>query len=119
MTLEDLGNFGEFIGALAVVATLVYLAAQIRQNTRVVRSATDQAQTDAHARYLSLLAQDAELTSLFRRGGSCEPLDEDETLRFSFLFHHVFAQVQASFFHHRAGVISTEQWENVHRVAGL
>ena len=31
---------GEFIGALAVVASVVYLAAQIRHNTRVVRSST-------------------------------------------------------------------------------
>ena len=29
-----LGNYGEFFGAIGVVATLVYLAAQIRQNTK-------------------------------------------------------------------------------------
>ena len=28
-----LGNYGEFIGAIAVVVTLIYLALQIRQNT--------------------------------------------------------------------------------------
>ena len=119
LTLEDLGNLGEFIGALAVVASLVYLAAQIRQNTRVVLSATDQAQMDAHARYLGLLAQDPELTSLFLRGAACESLDENEAIRFSFLLHHIFTQVQAGFFHHRGGVISVEQWEAMHRVAGV
>ena len=31
---QVLGNFGEFFGAIAVVATLIYLAVQIRQNTR-------------------------------------------------------------------------------------
>ena len=34
MTLLELGALGEFVGAIAVVATLVYLAIQIRQNTR-------------------------------------------------------------------------------------
>ena len=34
MTLEDLGNLGEFVGAIGVVVSLVYLALQIRQNTR-------------------------------------------------------------------------------------
>ena len=29
-----LGNYGEFVGAIAVVVTLGYLAVQIRQNTR-------------------------------------------------------------------------------------
>ena len=33
MTLEQLGNIGEFVAALATLVTLAYLAAQIRQNT--------------------------------------------------------------------------------------
>ena len=33
-TAQLLGNFGEFVGAIAVVVTLGYLAIQIRQNTR-------------------------------------------------------------------------------------
>ena len=37
MTLEDLGNLGEFVGAIAVVITLVYLSIQIRHNTRMMR----------------------------------------------------------------------------------
>ena len=41
MTLMDmaqlLGNFGEFVGAIAVVVTLVYLSVQIRQNTIVLK----------------------------------------------------------------------------------
>ena len=34
MTIIELGALGELVGAVAVVATLVYLAVQIRQNTR-------------------------------------------------------------------------------------
>ena len=34
MSLEDLGNIGEFVGAIAVVFSLIYLAFNIRQNTR-------------------------------------------------------------------------------------
>jgi hypothetical protein len=33
MTIIELGALGEFVGAIAVVATLAYLAIQIRQNT--------------------------------------------------------------------------------------
>jgi len=40
MTLEDLGNIGEFVGAIGVVASLIYLALQTRQNTRAVRVAS-------------------------------------------------------------------------------
>jgi hypothetical protein len=34
MNILELGALGEFLGSIAVLATLVYLSAQIRQNTR-------------------------------------------------------------------------------------
>ena len=42
MTLNDLANLGQVIGALAVVVSLFDVASQIRQNTNAVRSATAQ-----------------------------------------------------------------------------
>jgi len=36
MTLIELGAIGEFLGSLAVFATLVYLSVQLRQNTRAM-----------------------------------------------------------------------------------
>ena len=47
MTLQDLGAIGEFIGGIAVVITLVYLAVSIRQNTKSVRASTYQAILDS------------------------------------------------------------------------
>ena len=40
MTLQDLGNVGEFVAAIATIATLAYLALQIRRNTTSVRAAS-------------------------------------------------------------------------------
>lgn len=42
MTLEDLGNVGEFVSAIAVVLSLIYVALQIRQNTRHLRASNYQ-----------------------------------------------------------------------------
>jgi hypothetical protein len=42
MSLEDLGNIGEFVAAVGVIASLIYLAVQIRQNTDSLRAATFQ-----------------------------------------------------------------------------
>ena len=36
--IEVLGNFGDFIGGIAVVITLLYLPYQIRRNTKEVRN---------------------------------------------------------------------------------
>ena len=38
MTLEDLGNLGELIAAIATVTTLIYLAIQIRSSNRLAKA---------------------------------------------------------------------------------
>ncbi|MEM9622954.1 MAG: hypothetical protein AAF993_14985 [Pseudomonadota bacterium] len=38
MTLMELGALGEFLGSIAVLATLVYLSVQLRQNTLSIRA---------------------------------------------------------------------------------
>ena len=38
MNWEAIGAIGEVIGALAVVASLIYLASQIRQNNKLARN---------------------------------------------------------------------------------
>ena len=40
--IENLGNIGDFVGGVGVFATLIYLATQIRQNTRSLRLASIQ-----------------------------------------------------------------------------
>jgi len=36
MSIIELGAIGEFVGAIAVIATLIYLSMQIRQNTKAM-----------------------------------------------------------------------------------
>jgi len=38
MTVQDLGSLGEFVAAIATVATLIYLAIQIRASNRLARA---------------------------------------------------------------------------------
>jgi len=54
MTIMELGALGEFLGAIGVIATLVYLAVQVRQNThslevsqRLALAQTYQVRSDA------------------------------------------------------------------------
>ena len=43
MTLQDLGSIGEFVAAVATVATLIYLAIQIRTSNRLSRAEASRA----------------------------------------------------------------------------
>ena len=45
MNWEAIGAIGELLGALAVVVSLLYLAVQIRQNSRIVKGTSVQAIT--------------------------------------------------------------------------
>ena len=47
MSIQDLGSVGELIAAIATVATLLYLATQIRQNTKSVQSSNFSTWIDA------------------------------------------------------------------------
>jgi hypothetical protein len=65
--LEDLGNIGEFVAAMATIATLVYLALQIRQNTTSVRAAS-RFDIASGWREHNRLMLDAEARSVYAKG---------------------------------------------------
>jgi len=68
MTLQDLGSLGEFVAAIATVVTLVYLAVQIRQNTRSIRASSFQASTRDTFEIIDHIALDPELNRIYFAG---------------------------------------------------
>jgi len=90
--LEALGNLGDFLGGIAVLVTLAYLAIQMRHNTRLIRESAQIARAHAlasnEARGILLsIAQREDLAGLFRQGlTSYESLKGDEKLRFDLTF---------------------------------
>jgi hypothetical protein len=57
---ELLGNYGEFVGSIAVLATRIYLPFQIRQNTAQLASASLQAMADRMENKLIFIAGNPE-----------------------------------------------------------
>ncbi len=47
LTIQDLGALGEFFGSIAVLATLIYLALQMRQNTMAISAQVEGARTSS------------------------------------------------------------------------
>jgi len=54
MNWEAIGAIGEILGALAVFVTLIYLAVQIKQNTRSIDTGHRLAQTQAQQQWTSM-----------------------------------------------------------------
>ena len=116
MTLENLGNLGEFIGAVAVVASLLYLSIQIRQNTRSVRSATAQSASDTIVGKNSLIAGDRNVAELFSTGvQGAKKLDPIDEMRFSLLVSSTFINFETMLLQNRLGLIETEFWQSRER----
>ena len=70
MTIVELGALGEFVAAIAVVITLIYLALQIRQNTRATHAASFHAITDSFNHVNVSLAQTPALTRIWLAGAT-------------------------------------------------
>jgi hypothetical protein len=119
MSLEDLGNIGEFVAAVAVVISLIYLAVQIRQNTaqtrqniRVVRASAFQNITDRVTRWNDSLAGDPELARIYA-SGLLDPrsLNDVERIRFETHAGNAFRHWEDIFLLRRDGLVDDEVWE--------
>ena len=84
MNWNIISTLAETVGAIAVVTSLVYLAVQVRQNTRATKSGASSYIDEALARILSAIRGDAEFADIWLRGcQDLESLDEIERVRFT------------------------------------
>jgi hypothetical protein len=94
MTIDQLGSIGEVAAALATIATLFYLASQIRQNTRATRAASFHGVTDSMNHVNVAVAQSPQLARIWNTGVvDRASLDDDERYQFDLLllsYFHVF-----------------------------
>jgi uncharacterized membrane protein len=118
MTLADLGNLGEFVAAIAVVGSLIYLATQIRQNSKLLRASAIQSVASSTAESLSTIAQDLNTAGVLARGlGDFKSLSLEEAAQCSALFYLIFNEIQSSYRMHREKVIPEELWQSKVAVA--
>jgi hypothetical protein len=117
LSLQDLGNLGEFIGAIGVVVSLIYLAAQIRHNTRAVRASAQQETTRDASDFLGQVSSSAEMARILRVGlGEWDKLDDDDRMRFSMLLFRVFFNFQHLFSLNREHNLEPEFWASQREV---
>ena len=114
MTFHELGSIGEFVAAIATLITLVYLAIQIRQNTRIVRSTAFQQVVDSFSEISLAISRNRDLTEVFVRGrdglSSLDPL-EQERLRFALVSY--FRRAESVYFHSEQGTLQMETWMGI------
>ena len=104
-------DLGEFISGLAVVISLLYLAAQIRQNTRSLRAQADDDTRKQMFRLNELMLNNREIAQL-AIAGSTRPdsLDTADTVRFGYLLMNTFLSIESVYLKSHAGLLELERW---------
>ena len=82
MNWEAVGGVAEILGAVAVVASLLYLGRQIHQANAQSQADARYSFLDAYGHMNLTMAENKGLASVFRRGLQGLDIDEDEAVQF-------------------------------------
>ena len=116
MNWEAIAAISESLGAAAVVVSLLYLATQVRQNTRQSRSTAQQAVIQELGQALRAQAQSREWAELLSRG--LEDLDSlDPVARLQFTTHvgQIMRLYESAYLHYLDGALDGRFWRGLER----
>ena len=117
MNWEAIAAVSSILSAIAVIATLGYVAIQIRQNTSALRSAATQGAHDQSASMYDLLSGDPKLADIFVRGlEALEQLDRIETARFYSYLLAVMVRFQNWYFQTESQALDKEVITSTSRI---
>jgi len=106
---DAISAIAEILGAIGVVATVIYLAFQIRQNTKSIQGSTEQALMNHEMETFTLIAQHA---SVYRRGcASLSDLDADEVVVFEHLVLAVMSQMYSAYVQFGRNLVPESVWK--------
>ena len=110
--LESLASLGEIVGAIAVVVSLLYLAVQVRQNTRAQRLENASRILDRTASMQGALSRDPAMSVLFSKGVS-DPskLTPQERIQFTWAMYEFFGALEFMFLAANENSIPEEIWQ--------
>ncbi len=111
MPLDQLANIAEISAVVLVIVSLIYVGAQIKQNTKSTVISTSQAFTDQFATLVSQLTRGQELTDIYWRGLSgLSNLQGSETVAFGAWTMQAFRTWEAFYYQWRDGVFDERIW---------
>lgn len=98
-------------GTIAVTLTVVYLAIQVRRNTRAMHSQTYQFATQALGEMAAIVGETKDKSRIFAVG-MADPtnLDKDEYLQFAYLGTSLFRRYENVYFQYQSGMINDDFW---------
>jgi hypothetical protein len=113
MSLNDLANLSEGIGGIAIVVTLIYLAIQIRQNTRMMRAAAHHSVNELGVHINLALGTDPEASRILQLGAAnYAELDPHQRLMFHLMMRANFSGAEDFYIQAREGLLDADMWDS-------
>jgi hypothetical protein len=108
---EATPRWREFLGALAVVLSLVYLAAQIRQNTRALRSASRQTLVSGEQAILASVSDNQGVAQIVVQANKdFDALNEEDQVRFFMFAGRLFSNFENIYYQYSRGLLDEDLW---------
>jgi hypothetical protein len=112
VNLETINAIAQLVAAIGVIASLFYLAAQIRQNTKSQRSVVVDSLTGSLIALLGPQATDPALTRAFAAAvEDWHGASEEDRLRAVAVLFMIFKLFENAWFQLRQGTLDHEQWQ--------
>lgn len=110
--MSTLAQLGEFIGGMFVVVSLVYLAYQVRQNTKSLRAENYARVLDRLSTLQSNLSSDAELNRIVVVGAQTpEVLSRTDRVRLTWALYELMGAGEFVFHQAQQGSLPDEVWQ--------
>lgn len=111
MTWEAAGAIGEIVGALGVIASLLYVARQLGASNKASAIESKLATSRMHSDFIGSLIENPELDELLFKGISgLETLSDRDYRRFSNMALQAFTFFSAGYFQLKAGTMDRDEW---------
>ena len=116
MSLENLANIATIIEAIAVVASIIFIAVQIRQSTMLAKAANVQSLVTLSSPFNLLLAQDRKLAEVWLKGSKqFSKLDDTDKTRYMFLLFHSMTLQEHIFYQQEKHLIDESSYKSWQR----
>ncbi|MFT4861825.1 MAG: hypothetical protein ACI95C_001036 [Pseudohongiellaceae bacterium] len=111
MSWDAIGAIGEILGAAVVVATIFYLAIQIRQSQSANQMATAARIAGTADAWIGQLVRDKELNDLYQNGmRDYNSLDLSDRSRFDLLIAQLLRAMESAWTQEKHGGLDQNQW---------
>jgi hypothetical protein len=117
MSLSELASLGTIVSGFAVLASLIYLALQVRQTERNQQISIRHSRVSRIVELHLALANSAMADAWFHGSGSPQDLTQTELSQFISLCRALFFHFEDSFYQREEGLLNDEAFETV--VAGV